>query len=87
MQEVRDKYNESPGLDFVAYKDKEIYAVEVKAGRHSELKVEQKEFTERLQEELGIGLLVVHIVLNDELSYSTRLRHYPFRKDDESFDF
>ncbi len=76
MQEVRDKYNESPGLDFGAYKDKEIYAVEVKTGKHSELKVEQREFTERLQEELGIGLLVVHIVLNDELLYSTRLRHY-----------
>jgi len=76
MQEVRDKYNESPGLDFVAYKDKEIYAVEVKTGKHSELKIEQREFTERLQEELGIGLLVVHIVLNDELIYSTRVRHY-----------
>lgn len=87
MQEVRDKYNESPGLDFAAYKDKEIYAVEVKTGKHSELKVEQREFAERLQEELGIGLLVVHIVLNDELSYSTRLRYHPFKKEDESFNF
>ena len=74
MQEVRDKYNESPGLDFVAYKDKEIYAVEVKTGQHSELKVEQKEFTERLRQELAIGLLVVHIIINDELTYSAKLR-------------
>lgn len=76
-EEVRDKYKESPGLDFVAYKEKEVYAVEVKTGKHSELKVEQREFAERLQEELGIGLLVLHIIMNDELSYSTRLRHYP----------
>ena len=77
MQEVRDKYNESPGLDFVAYKDKEIYAVEVKTGQHSELKVEQKEFTERLRQELAIGLLVVHIIINDELTYSAKLRQTP----------
>ena len=81
MHEVRDRYNESPDLDFTAYKDKEIYAVEVKTGKHSELKIEQRECTERLQKELGIGLLVVHIVLNDELSYSTRLRHYSSKKD------
>jgi len=68
-QEVRDKYRESPGLDFVAYKDKETYAVEVKTGRHRELKIEQREFAERLQKELGIGLLVVHVIINDELTY------------------
>jgi len=77
MQEVRDKYNESPGLDFAASKDKKVYAVEVKTGKHSELKVEQREFTERLQEELGIGLLVVHIKMTDELIYSAELRHRP----------
>ena len=50
--------------------------MEVKTGKYAELKVEQREFTERLQEEIGIGLLVVHIVLNNELLSSTRLRHY-----------
>ena len=75
--EVRDKYRESPGLDFIAYKDKETYAVEVKTGRHSELKVEQREFAERLLQELGIGLLVAHIIINDELTYSAELRQTP----------
>lgn len=75
--EVHHKYGESPTLDFVAYKDRKVYAVEVKTGKHSELKVEQKEFAERLQKELGIGLLHIHIKMGDELDYSARLRHYP----------
>ena len=72
-EQVRDKYRESPGLDFVASRDEKVYAVEVKTGKHSELKVEQREFAERLQKELGIGLLVVHIRMTDELIYSAGL--------------
>src|SRR3972149_5767441 len=36
------------GLDFVAYKNKKIWIVEVKTGTHSELKQNQKQFVERL---------------------------------------
>ena len=76
LEEVGKKQRDERrgGLDFVAYKDKKIWVVEVKTGKHSELDESQKQFAERLRKEMGIKLLHFHVRLDDEIDYSVRLR-------------
>jgi len=62
-------------LDFVAYRGKEIWVVEVKTGKHSELDASQRKFVERLRREMGIGCLHFHVDLpTNEIEYLVRLR-------------
>jgi len=75
LEEVKTQEDGSrAGLDFAAYKDKEIWVVEVKTGTHSELKKSQRQFVERLEREMGIRLLHFHVRLNDEIDYLIRAR-------------
>jgi len=75
LEEVKNEEDESrAGLDFMAYKDKKIWVVEVKTGTHSELKKSQRQFAERIEREMGIKLLHFHVCLDDEFDYSIRLR-------------
>jgi hypothetical protein len=66
--------NEARGLDFVAYRNRKIWVVEVKTGTHSELKQTRKQFAERVEREMGIKLLLFHVDLDNEIGYSVRLR-------------
>lgn len=66
------------GLDFAAYKGsmawKNLWVVEVKTGKHSELDESQKYFAERLKREMGMRLLQFHVKIDDELNYSVRFK-------------
>ena len=66
--------NKVLGLDFVAYKDRKEYAVEVKTGTHKELKRSQRELALRLREEFGIEFIQIHIVLQNKLDYQAEAK-------------
>jgi len=62
------------GLDYVAYKDGKEYVVEVKTGKHAELKRSQRELAEHLKQKFGIALIQIRIVLSNTLSYHAKVK-------------